>query len=66
MKKSFAFGICAVAALALTMGGCSKNSEAKCCDGKDTAACCKSGEKKADGSCCKGACTKSTSTDSMY
>ena len=48
MKKTIGLGICAVAALALTMGGCSKNSESSCCDGAKEGACCKDAAAKAD------------------
>lgn len=57
MKKTISFGICAVAALALTMGGCSRNSEGagECKDKascSDSSKCCKDGQ-KSDGKCCK-------------
>ena len=63
MKKTIGFGICAVAALALTMGGCSKNNE--CSDAascKDKAACCKDGA-KAEGKCCKDAAKSSSGSE---
>ena len=59
MKKTIGLGICAVAALALTMGGCSKNSEgSSCCEGSKDKACCKAGA-SAD---CKAGTADTTAT----